>query len=193
MARLLLTAVALLLAGCRSAPPTVPKMLQGPVPTAVGVHPVPLTGPAVALSGADAALRARGYRALSAAVTAELLGDRLPVPGDAATLRTAGQSAAVDAFLFVEAVRFEVDGAPVRRASWHLRWQLWSVSGALLWQHEHVGAWSQREHDAADPLRRLDEEAPFVPFGGREPRAFRSAAELAAQLHLEGLAAMPVR
>jgi hypothetical protein len=181
-----------LLAGCRGTEPPTPLPLRGPAPRAIAVVPRPLAGPADVLHGADAALRTRGYRSPAPAVTAELLGELVVQPNDPISLAHGARLAATDAFLFVEAPHFEVEGEPVRRASWQLRWQLWSASGVELWQHEHAGAWSQRDHDPADPLRRLDDDTPPFVTVPRQPRAFRSGAELAAQLHLDAMQALPV-
>jgi hypothetical protein len=92
--------------------------------------------------------------------------------------------------LCCEVLRWQVEGEPVRFASWHLRWTLSSAQEAAeLWRQEHSGSWAQV--DPGDAQRRLDEEAPFVPIGGDRRRAFRSGSELLAQLHLDVLATLP--
>ncbi|MCU0867308.1 MAG: hypothetical protein MUC36_26290 [Planctomycetes bacterium] len=184
----------LAVAACKSRAPAPVAPLRGPVPTAIVVWPELLGGPlALGISGLDDAVRARGYRVPSVAVVRESMralgavGDGFPEADLRAKL---GATLSADAVLCCEVLRWQVEGEPVRFASWHLRWTMSAAQGAAeLWRQEHSGSWAQV--DPGDAQRRLDEEAPFVPIGGDRRRAFRSGSELLAQLHLDVLATLP--
>ena len=190
--------VLLALVGCRSTPAPQPVPLRGAAPAAIAVWPWAFGDGAAptdtAVDGLDAAVRGRGYRVPSLAVTRELLRERAigaASPPGTVELTTLGQALEADAVVVLDVLRWQCEGEPVRFAGWHLRWRLLSTRGlGEQWQHEHVGSWTQR--DPSDPLRRLDEETPYVPIGGDRRRAFRSAGELLAQLHLDAMATLPL-
>ena len=98
----------------------------------------------------------------------------------------------VEALLVLEVRQFAAEGDPLRSASWDLQWRLLSTRGhGTLWSYEHHGNWAQRPFADEDPLRRLDAEPEIVPIGGDRARSFRSAAELAAELHQLAMAHLP--
>lgn len=183
------------LAACRSSAPPAVVPLRGPTPTAIAVWPELLGAPlALGVEGLDNVVRARGYRVPSIAVTRESLRSLVPVGDevpDQAARAAVGAGLLVDAVLCCEVLRWQVEGEPVRFASWHLRWTLLSTREAgELWRQEHSGSWAQV--DPGDAQRRLDEETPYLPIGGDRRRAFRSGSELLAQLHLDALATLPL-
>jgi len=175
-----------------------PTPLRGPSPQGVAVWPTVATAALPferdLLAGADAALRANGYRAVAVAVGAQMLAERglLKAGAEPADLARVGKELAVDAVLCLDVRAFEVPSGAFDSARWDLGWRLLSTRGhGVLWEHEHHGAWARRDLDTRDPLRPLDAEKEVVPFGGDRQRDFRDVADLAANLHRMALAHLP--
>ncbi|MCR9248605.1 MAG: hypothetical protein NXI31_26560 [bacterium] len=176
---------------------TVP--LSGPAPRSVALWPglhseYAAVGPML-FTGLGQALRSRGYRTTSVAVSRQLLLDSgadelAPVPTD---LSAAGVALEADAVLVLEVHDFEAAGdGSLSSARWDLGWRLLSTRGhGVLWQHSHGGAWRRSSEGAFDSLERLDLDNTVIPVGGDPGWSFRSVGDLAANLHRLALMHLP--
>lgn len=188
----------LLAAGCRVAEVEVVP-LRGPVPASVLVlPPVDATGApdvdvdAVA-TGADRAVRDRGYRVLPLRVGFDLArrhGVDPRAPG-ARELLVLGRDAGVDAVLVIEVRDWQFTDGAERSARWDLQWRLVATrDGSEQWSFASRDRWRPpRERPA--PVDRPSEEPDRVPFGTPAPPEYRSGAELAAALHAMAMARLP--
>lgn len=178
-----------------------PMPLAGPAPEVIAVWPAvaPAGQPFAAelLAGLGPALRARGYRVVSAAVARELLAERGIEPaGDGAPrdLPRAGMALGADAVLVLDVREFAATVGRCDRAAWELGWRLLSVRGhGELWRHEHRGSWARADTDDRDPLRPIGAEPELVPIGGARVPSFRDVADLATHLHRGAFAHLPHR
>lgn len=192
----------LLLAGACRVGEVATTPLAGPVPEGVLVlPPVDLTPRPDAdvrglATGADEALRDRGYRALPLAVGFDLARTYGFLPGqplDRGALFRLHRASAVDAVMLVEVEEWAVEGDPPRRANWHVRWRLLPTrSEGVLWEHAEQGSWARRLPER-DPFRREGEEPEVIPFGGLEPVEYRSPVELIRALQRSAMARLPRR
>jgi hypothetical protein len=196
-----------LLAGCLGAPRIEPVPFAGPAPRAIAVWP--WTGTTAGaepfadrgtslLTGLDRAVAARGYRVQASAVVRELLASAAPPPPTAAPWAAVGQELAVDAVLQVDVRRCSSEVSRtgrLQRAAWDLQWRLLATAdGAVLWQHEHHGAWRRADLEP-DPAYQRDDLPDPSPFG-QAPPSFSDLGELLQHLHwqaLQHLPAAPVR
>jgi len=178
-----------------------PVPLRGPAPEVVVVWPMLGTAAqpfaAQLLTGADAALRGRGYRVLAVAVGAQMLAERGLLAADSVEpgdLARVGMELGVDAVLCLDVREFEVSADRFADARWDVGWRLLSTRGhGVQWEHAHHGAWRRSDLDTDNPLRPLDAEPDFVPFGGDRSRNFRDVPDLAANLHRLAMAHLPRR
>jgi hypothetical protein len=194
----LMSLVAALAACAINAVPTTP--IAGPVPVVVLVMPAHADPASPQLdvrgleSGADGALRDRGYRALPLDIGRDLLA-RSGVDAAQPTvdqLRRLRIDANVDAVLAVVARRWRVDGDPLAAADWDLSWSLRStVTGAEIWRHDDAGSWRRAPVPVVDPNRSPDAFPDVQPFGSTTPTAFGDAGDLLRTLHRAAMARLP--
>lgn len=174
-----------------------PVPFAGPAPRSVVVAPlVDLQGasPASLLTGADIALRGRGFRVLPLDTGLDLLRNQQALrPDGTVDLRAVAQRLDVESVLLVEVEHFEADGdRRLESARWKVRWRLVAApSGAELWHHEDRGTWHRPAGDAFDPTARPNDDPPVVMIGERLPADHATVGELAASLHLGAMARMP--
>jgi hypothetical protein len=184
-------AMTCLLAACHvSAVETTP--VAGPRPTGVLVlparTPADLPEAALAIVGADAALRERGYRVLPLAVGFDLLrqlpadrGEPLSPPGRQWLREHVG----VDTVLVLDVAEFAVEEVrTLESARYDLRWRLVSLaSGEAVWEYELAGSYHRPVGDSFDPTVQFGQETPPQPIGGAGPPTIRDSNALRASLH----------
>lgn len=174
-----------------------PVPFAGPAPRSVVVAPLldpQGMAPASLLTGADTALRGRGFRALPLDTGLDLLrGQEALRPDGSIDLRAVAQRLDVESVLLVEVEHFEAHGdRRLESASWKLRWRLVAApSGVELWRHEDRGTWFRPAGDAFDPTARPNDDPQVAMIGERAPADHATVAELAASLHLGAMARMP--
>lgn len=192
-ARALVATVLLALGACRFGDPE-PKPLRGPEPAVVAIwpHVAKEFTPARAtlLVGLDGAVRARGYRVVTAPVAAELLaGAGVAVDADPAS---AGLALGADAVLVCAVRSFAAVGErPLQQAEWDLTWRLVSTRGlGELWSWNDRGTWLRPRADGRAPGEPLD-ALPEVANVGGGPVTYRGADELCAALHRSAMLHLP--
>lgn len=191
-------ALSLIAVGCRFSM-VEPQPLAGPAPRGVAVWPSLSAQFAdhegALLTGLDAAVRSRGYRAVSLAVGRQLLVDSelwVPHALPPRDLTAVGQVLGVDALLVFEVREFETTEGEFRHARWDFAWQLVSTrGGGVLWRSDHHGTWSRSDEQRVDAQRSLEAEPEIIPIGGTRAWNFRSVADLAANLHRLALDRLP--
>lgn len=182
------------LAGCTLGRVPTPTPLRGEPPHVIAVWPVVaepfLTRRDELLLGLAPAVQRRGYRTITAAVAAQMLGDVLPAPPDLAAV---GMRLGADALLQLHIRRFETDADQwLRSAIWDLDWSLVSTRGiGTLWTFTHHGHFAAHDADRGDPLRPLDAEPDLAPAADRSQPGFRDVAELMRWLHHEAMLHLP--
>lgn len=174
-----------------------PVPFAGAAPRSVVVAPlVDLQGmaPASLLTGADRALRGRGFRALPLDTGLDLLrGQDALRPDGSIDLRAVAQRLDVESVLLVEVEHFEAFGERrLESASWKITWRLVAApSGAELWRHDGRGTWQRPAGDAFDPTARPNDDPQVVMIGERVLSDHATTGDLAASLHLGAMARMP--
>lgn len=174
-----------------------PVPFAGTAPRSVVVAPLvdpQAMAPSSLLTGADRALRGRGFRALPLDTGLDLLrGQGALRPDGSIDLRAVAQRLDVESVLVVEVEQFEALGERrLESASWKITWRLVAApSGAELWRHDDRGTWQRPAGDAFDPTARPDDGPQVAMVGERVPADHATVAELAASLHLGAMARMP--
>lgn len=189
----LAAALLLALGACRFGDPE-PTPLRGPEPAVVAIwpHVAKEFAPARAtlLAGLDGAVRARGYRVVTAPVAAEML-TAAGVAADADPA-TAGIALVADAVLVCAVRSFDATGdRPLEHAQWDFDWRLVSTRGlGVLWSRNDRGSYLRPRDDGRPPGEPLDALPEVVAVGGG-PVTHRSAADLCAALHRSALLHLP--
>jgi len=175
--------------------------IRGEVPSSVIVLPLrnssgqPLVDLAALASGADQAVRARGYRVLPLQVGFDLVRDHgfgVGIEPDRAVMHRVFLATGVDAVLLIDVESWSVGGRPLETAAWSILWRLISTKGnGELWSHREEGEWARRAAPTLDPTLAADSEPDVLPIGTLRDRDYRSAVELVGVLHRTAMARLP--